>query len=79
MRFVKCVLSLSLIQLVAQEVLTSTSGYNSKKMAKPSHSGQTKQGEQLGTEVRIHYIANVMLSKCCAPMLKTILAVRVHK
>ncbi|CAG9530145.1 unnamed protein product [Cercopithifilaria johnstoni] len=40
----------NVIKLVAQETLTFTSGNNSKKMAKPSHSGQTKQGEQLDAE-----------------------------
>ncbi|VDN93263.1 unnamed protein product [Brugia pahangi] len=36
----------SVIKLTAQETLTCTSGNDSKKMVKPSYSGQIKQGEQ---------------------------------
>ncbi|EJW88398.1 hypothetical protein WUBG_00693 [Wuchereria bancrofti] len=40
----------SVIKLAAQETLTCKSGNDSKKMAKPSHSGQIKQGEHLEAE-----------------------------
>ncbi|VDK80752.1 unnamed protein product [Litomosoides sigmodontis] len=40
----------SVIKLVAQETLTFTSENSSNKTVKPSHSGQTKQEEQLDAE-----------------------------
>uniref|UniRef100_A0A0R3RXY7 Uncharacterized protein n=1 Tax=Elaeophora elaphi TaxID=1147741 RepID=A0A0R3RXY7_9BILA len=49
-RFLNCLLPASFIQSVVQETLKFASGTNAKKMVKPSHSGQTKEGEQLDAE-----------------------------